>query len=95
MKLVSVLRGVNTLSASVPSVDRAWELMELAYEDSRGIKVVGWADNSIMDIDGSVTFTAWASEPHSHEDVVLVLALRVPHPQAMSFAEVVGDRSVG
>lgn len=73
---------------TIPSIDRAWELLERAYDDSR-LAVVGWADNMIMDADPPMTFTVGGDPGRTHEDQVLIIALRVPHPDEMSLSEIV------
>lgn len=75
---------------SVPSVDRAWELMELAYVDN-GLAVLGWADSMVLtDMPGRVLRFTVHPAPRSHEDEVVIIAVRVPHPDEMSLAEVIG-----
>lgn len=82
------------IRSSVPSIDRAWELLERAYAD-RGIKVLGWADNMVLAPRGTpaLEFTVSTAAPASHEDHVLIVALTVPHPDEMSFQEVVEGAS--
>lgn len=79
-----------------PSVDRAWELMEMAYSEG-DVQVVGWSDSSLIGWDTpavggehseGITFSAYKAVRRSHEDEVLVVAFRVPHPDQQTLAEV-------
>lgn len=74
----------------VPSVDRAWQLAELAYDG--GVTVLGWADSMVEAAGpGAINFTVTPA-PDRQEDSLLVLAIRVPHPDVMTLAEVIsGD----
>lgn len=74
--------------ATIPDLDRTWELIELAYADD-GVTVLGWADDMVVTLGHNVRFDVNEAPERSHEDVVLVVAIRVPHPDAMTFAEVV------
>lgn len=76
------------MSDTVPSIDRAWELAELAYERDE-MTVLGWADDAVMDVDSALNFTVWPDPGRSHEDQVLIIAIRVPHPDEMSLRKVV------
>lgn len=74
----------------VPSVDRAWELWDRAY-DAGEVKVLGWADNMVLHGHPPMRFTVTPSPDRTHEDAVVVVAFTVPHPDEMTLAEVVGD----
>jgi hypothetical protein len=82
------------MSDSVPSVERTWELLERAYADD-GIEVLGWTGNEVMLLPpaapswSELMCTVTKTPSGSHEDLVLIVALRVPHPDEMSFDEVV------
>lgn len=85
-------------SAGLPTTDRAWQLAELAYPDG-GVKVIGWTDNSVV-LDEpqtsrwdhlTFTVTKELERPQRQEDSVLIIAVRVPHPDEMSLAEVIGQ----
>ncbi len=74
----------------LPSVDRVWTLMELAYE-TQGLTVLGWTSNSVAEAGAPVVFevTPTPESPVGHEDQMIVVLVRVPHPDEMSLAEVV------
>lgn len=78
---------------AIPDEDRTWNLIEDAYSASDGITVLGWADDMVLeavkDRTARVTFDVEPAPRCSHEDEVLVVAIRVPHPDQMSLAEVV------
>lgn len=75
-----------------PSIDRAWELMERASNDRGSIKVLGWADDmAMLSFPNALTFTVTqAIEPLDQEDHVLIIAVRIPHPDEMTLDEVIG-----
>lgn len=81
-----------TTTRTVPSVDRTWALMESAYP--AGITVLGYADSIVLaDMPGQeMTFTV-APAVGRQEDEVLVVAVRLPHPEQMGLAEVIGEAS--
>lgn len=74
-----------------PTVDRAWELLDVAYS-KHDVKVLGWADDMVMvpNEGDAVTFTVHPgpASPCGHEDMVVVVAFRVPHPDEMTLAQV-------
>lgn len=81
--------------SAIPSVDRTLELLERGQ--AGGVTVLGWADDmvaAIADVAGSeeeITFTVAQAPRRSHEDEVLIVAIRVPHPEEMPLADVVGE----
>lgn len=86
-----------------PTVERALELVDLAYAE-RDVKVIGWADSMVLDFDTAagggegmkgVTFSAFTDVQRSHESEVLVIAIRVPHPDFMSLEDVLGCEFCG
>lgn len=76
---------------AIPDEDRTWDLVERAFGKSGGITVLGWADNMVVELAGQFERHQFevVQVPRSHEDEVLILAIRVPHPDEMSLAEVV------
>lgn len=80
--------GESVPLPTLPDVDRAWSLLEDAYDE--GITVLGWADDSVVTGYGDrLTFDVTKKVQRSHEDEVLIIAIRVPHPDEMSLGEVV------
>lgn len=82
------------MSEHVPSVERAWELMERAWSDPGALKVLGWAHSSVMHVEASaLNFTVYDRLQRGaidQEDHVIIVAVRVPHPDEMSLADVIG-----
>jgi hypothetical protein len=75
----------------LPSIDRAWELAERAY-DTDGLRVLGWADDAVMlSYSGRLNFDVHDRVQRSHEDEVLIVAIRVPHPDEMPLDEVINS----
>lgn len=75
--------------SAIPSVDRAQQLFEHAYFKDN-VVVLGWADDMVTGSNSPVEFTVHP-RPQSHEDEVLIIAVRVPHPDYMSLEEIVAD----
>jgi hypothetical protein len=80
---------VNTRPSAMPSAARAWELYEHAFYKGNSM-VLGWADDMVMGSNNPMTFTVHP-RPDSHEDEVLIIAVRVPHPDYMTLEQVVAD----
>lgn len=79
----------------LPEDDHAWELAEWAFAEPDGFHVLGWSDSGVIEVardrPRSLTFTVTSTlGGDSHEGAVLVLALRVPHPDYCSLADVIG-----
>lgn len=82
----------QTTERTVPSVDRAWELLERAYGRNE-VRVLGWADNGVMQpYKGRLRFDVTDAVRHSHEDEVIIVAIVVPHPDEMTLEEVINGR---
>lgn len=78
---------------AIPDEDRTWSLIEDAYGE--GITVLGWADDMVLNLVADrqarvqLTVAPTPQSPAGHEDQVLVIAIRVPHPDEKSLAAIV------
>lgn len=78
-----------------PGTERALDLIEMALADPDGITVLGWADDGVLlfgNWSKDMTFTVFPGidTAAQQEESVLILAVRVPHPDSMGLEEVVG-----
>lgn len=80
----------------VPSLDRAFHLIDMAVTDN-DVKVLGYADDMVMLSDEQaggpfrvLTFDVSTTlAPENQESSVLVIAIRIPHPDFMTLKKVV------
>lgn len=80
---------------AIPDEDHTWDIIEEAYSKADGITVLGWADDMVLDAVKDRTMRvefgvrSFPDSPCGHEDQVLVIAIRVPHPDEKSLAEII------
>lgn len=74
-----------------PDVPKAMRLVELAYMGANPTALVplGWADSSVMESPAPINFTVEATTD-DQEGSVLIVAVRVPHPDFIDLAGFTG-----
>lgn len=76
-------------TVKTPFTNQTMGLIEMARTDPGALVALGWADSSVIEAPAPSNFTVEATTD-DQEGSVLIVAVRVPHPDEMDLSAFIG-----